>query len=132
MFEADVFVHEVQLAADAADPVAAVEKVVAAAITDGVSIDAALGTTLTGDNDTLFVSEALTVQRIQWVPGLPSIPHEHRMWAVVGVYKGEELNRIYQRSSAGLREARSELVTERSLLVSIRMRSTRSRTPVAS
>jgi predicted metal-dependent enzyme (double-stranded beta helix superfamily) len=117
VFDADVFVHEVQLAADAADPVTAAQEVVAAAIVDGVSIDAALGTTLTADNDTLFASPTLTVQRIQWVPGLPSIPHEHRMWAVVGVYTGEELNRIYERSFDGLREARSELVSERSLLV---------------
>ncbi len=116
MFGADAFVREVQLAAEAADPVAAVEEVVATAIIDGISIDAALGTTITADHDTLFVSERLTVQRIQWVPGLASIPHEHRMWAVVGVYTGEELNRIYERSSDGLREVRSERVPERSLL----------------
>jgi predicted metal-dependent enzyme (double-stranded beta helix superfamily) len=117
VFDPDVFVREVRMAANAAEPVAAVQEIVATAIIQGVSIDGALGTTVTGENDTLFVSESLTVQRIQWVPGLPSIPHEHRMWAIVGVYTGEELNRIYERSFDGLREARSELVSERSLLV---------------
>ena len=77
-----------------------------------------LGTELKGNNDTLFSSEALTVQRIIWVPGLPSVPHEHRMWAVVGVYAGEELNRIYERSPDGrLTEIRTRAVPERDVFV---------------
>jgi predicted metal-dependent enzyme (double-stranded beta helix superfamily) len=113
MFSADVFVREVQLASLAADPIAAVQEVVAEAIADGPSIDSVLGTERKTDNDSLFSSEDLTVQRIIWVPGLPSVPHEHRMWAVVGVYAGEELNRIYERSADGLTEVRSRAVQER-------------------
>jgi hypothetical protein len=78
MFSADAFVRDVQAASVAADPVAAVQEVVAAVIADGPSIDAALGTTLKAENDSLFSSEGLTVQRIIWLPGLPSVPHEHQ------------------------------------------------------
>src|SRR5258705_10092175 len=104
MFSADEFVREVQAASVAADPIAAVQEVVDAAIVDGPSIDSVLGTERKAENDSLFSSQDLTVQRIIWVPGLPSVPHEHRMWAVVGVYAGEELNRIYERSVDGLTE----------------------------
>jgi predicted metal-dependent enzyme (double-stranded beta helix superfamily) len=117
MFSADVFVREVQAASVAANPITAVQEVVATTIVDGPSIDSVFGTELKGDNDTLFSSEALTVQRIAWVPGLPNVPHEHRMWAVVGVYAGEELNRIYERSPDGLTKLRTRAVPERDVFV---------------
>jgi predicted metal-dependent enzyme (double-stranded beta helix superfamily) len=116
MFSADEFVRDVQAASIAPDPVAAVQGVVESAVADGSTIDSVLGTQLKADNDTLFSSENLTVQRIIWVPGLPSVPHEHRMWAVVGVYAGEELNRIYERSLDGLTEVRTQAVKEREVL----------------
>jgi hypothetical protein len=39
------------------------------------------------------------------------------MWAVVGVYAGEELNRIYERSLDGLTEVRTRAVREREVFV---------------
>ena len=116
MFSVDEFVRDVHTASVAPDPVAAVQEVVESVIADGSSIDSVLGTQLKADNDTLFSSDDLTVQRIIWVPGLPSVPHEHRMWAVVGVYAGEELNRIYERSLDGLTEVRTRAVQEREVL----------------
>jgi predicted metal-dependent enzyme (double-stranded beta helix superfamily) len=117
MFSANEFVREVQAASVATDPIAAVQQVVATAIADGSSIDSVLGTERKADNDSLFSSEDLTVQRIIWVPGLPSVPHEHRMWAVVGVYAGEELNRIYERSPGGLKEVGNRAIAEREVFV---------------
>jgi len=73
-----------------------VQEVVAVEIVDGAAIDSVLGTELKPEHETLFSSEDLTIQRIIWLPGLGSSLHEHRMWAVVGVYAGEELNRIYE------------------------------------
>ena len=118
MFSVDDLVAAVQAASGADDPVASVQEIVASTIADGPAIDAVLGTELKGDNDTLFSSEALTVQRIIWIPGLASVPHEHRMWAVVGVYAGEELNRMYERSpDGGLTELRTRAVPEHDVFV---------------
>lgn len=103
-FDVDAFVTACRHAADASDPTAAVSEVVAAAIADGPSIDAALGTSVYGARDNLFVSPDLTVQRIGWPAGSQSNPHDHRMWAVVGVYEGTEVNRLFQRTSHGLVE----------------------------
>jgi hypothetical protein len=103
-FDVEAFVAQCQHAASQPDPSTAVRAVVAAAITDGPSIDAALGGNGYGLRETWFVSPALTVQRIGWPPGIRTGPHEHRMWAVVGVYVGTELNRLFHRTSDGLIE----------------------------
>jgi len=104
VFDSDAFVGDCRRAASEAEPVAALAEVVAAAIRNGGAIDAALGTELKGEPDTLFSSPELTVQRIVWPGGAASPPHDHRMWAVVGVYAGEEVNRLYQHAPWGLEE----------------------------
>jgi predicted metal-dependent enzyme (double-stranded beta helix superfamily) len=103
-FEVASFVAACQQAATDGDPSGAVREVVAEAIADGRSIDAALGNDVRGSLDTLFASPELTVQRIVWPAGIRSNPHDHRMWAVVGVYAGVEVNRLFERSPHGLQE----------------------------
>jgi len=118
-FDAEAFVANCRAAAREADPVAAVQEIVAAAIVEPSSIDAALGTEFipgTGEPP-LFSSEDLTVQRILWPPGISVFPHEHRVWAVVGVYAGEELNRIFERSGDALNAVRSCALAPKEVLV---------------
>jgi predicted metal-dependent enzyme (double-stranded beta helix superfamily) len=103
-FEVEAFVTACQHAATEVDPAGAVRDVVEAAIAEGPSIDAIFGTEVIGAFDTLFASPDLTVQRIGWPAGSRSSPHEHRMWAVVGVYAGTETNRLFERSRQGLIE----------------------------
>ena len=117
MFNPEELVTHCQAAAAEVNPVAAVQEVVASAIADGASIDAALGTEFKGEADTLFSSVDLTVQRIQWPPGIHSSMHDHRMWAVVGVYVGQELNRIYRRSPDGIEERGHRALGEGDVLV---------------
>jgi predicted metal-dependent enzyme (double-stranded beta helix superfamily) len=117
VFDASAFVSDVQSAAASADPVAAVHEVVASAIRDGSSIDATLGTEFKREPDTLFSSETLTVQRILWPGGVWTSPHDHRVWAVIGVYTGEEMNRLYKNTSDGLQELQTCAVAQRDVLV---------------
>jgi predicted metal-dependent enzyme (double-stranded beta helix superfamily) len=117
VFDAETFVSDCQAAVVEVDPVTAVRDVVAAAIADGSSIDAALGTEFKRAPDILFSSVDLTVQRIRWPPGFVSSPHDHRMWAVIGVYAGEELNRLYDRSPNGLTECGRHAVAQRDVFV---------------
>jgi predicted metal-dependent enzyme (double-stranded beta helix superfamily) len=39
---------------------------------------------------------------VVWSPGMAIYPHEHRMWAVIGLYGGREDNTFYRRSARGL------------------------------
>jgi len=96
MFDAERFVSECQRALTSSDPVNAVRRIVGTAIGDSASI---------GDGyEVLLSSQDLTVLRIPWPPGLFTSAHEHRMWAVIGVYRGAELNHFHERTPNGLKE----------------------------
>jgi predicted metal-dependent enzyme (double-stranded beta helix superfamily) len=51
---------------------------------------------------TLHRSENLTILNVLWGPGMTLYPHDHRMWAVIGIYSGREDNSFYRRSENGL------------------------------
>src|SRR5215469_10706453 len=53
----------------------------------------------------LFRSCELTILNATLRPGFVSIPHDHGMWAVIGIYDGEEANTFYRRAGDGLEEA---------------------------
>jgi predicted metal-dependent enzyme (double-stranded beta helix superfamily) len=50
----------------------------------------------------LHVSPELTILKLIWAPGMRLPPHDHLMWAVIGIYGGDEHNRFYRRGSSGL------------------------------
>jgi predicted metal-dependent enzyme (double-stranded beta helix superfamily) len=61
-------------------------------------------------DEPLFRSNELTVLNVTLRPGVLSIPHDHRMWAVIGIYEGEEENTFYRRSAGGLEESNRRTV----------------------
>ncbi|MFO1015101.1 MAG: hypothetical protein U1E50_15210 [Caulobacteraceae bacterium] len=54
------------------------------------------------DAPPLFRSSDLTVLNVTLRPGVLSIPHDHGMWAVIGIYEGQENNTFFRRSGAAL------------------------------
>ena len=117
MFDPDSFVNECRAAVAGSDPVGEVRKVVESAVHDARSIDEALGAEFRPRPDTLFSSPTLTVQRISWSPGALSSRHEHRMWAVIGVYTGQELNHFYERRTNDLVEVGTRVVAPGDVVV---------------
>jgi predicted metal-dependent enzyme (double-stranded beta helix superfamily) len=99
-FDPEAFVAACQAAASEDDPVGAVVALVERTVADAASVEAAFSDR--AFRTTLFASDALTVQRIVWPPGLVGSAHEHRMWAVVGVYAGTERNAFYRRDTGRL------------------------------
>jgi predicted metal-dependent enzyme (double-stranded beta helix superfamily) len=99
-FDADAFVAACQAAAGEGDAVIAVTAVVERAVADSAALEAAFSRR--AFRTSLYASETLTVERILWPPGLVGGAHEHRMWAVVGVYAGTERNAFYRRAGAQL------------------------------
>ena len=53
----------------------------------------------------LFRSDDLFIFNATLPPHLVSPPHDHRMWAVIGIYEGQENNSFYKRSPTRLEEA---------------------------
>ncbi|HLK23212.1 MAG TPA: hypothetical protein VKT30_00995 [Caulobacteraceae bacterium] len=53
----------------------------------------------------IFRSSEMTVLNVTLRPHACSIAHNHRMWAVIGIYKGEEANTFYRRGEKRLEAA---------------------------
>ena len=52
----------------------------------------------------LHQADDLTIVHVVWAPGMRIYPHDHRMWAVIGIYDGQEDNSFYRRAEADRRQ----------------------------
>ena len=86
-------------------PALAVRDVLDELVADQNALEQALGPVELGGITTLHNAADLTILRVAWTPGMALNPHEHRMWAVIGMYGGQEDNAFYRRSSGGLEPA---------------------------
>jgi predicted metal-dependent enzyme (double-stranded beta helix superfamily) len=83
-------------------PVLAVRDVLNELVGDRVRLERALGPVQSGGITTLHNSSDLTVLHVAWTPGMGLYPHEHRMWAVIGMYGGQEDNAFFRRVPDGI------------------------------
>ena len=63
-------------------------------------VEAALGAQPRPGSPTLHSSPELTILHVVWPPGMALFPHDHRMWAAIGVYGGQEDNAFFRRGDA--------------------------------
>jgi predicted metal-dependent enzyme (double-stranded beta helix superfamily) len=80
----------------------AVREVVARAIAEPAGVVAALGEPKRAEVQKLFHSQELTILNVIWAPHMTVMPHDHRMWAVIGVYGGREDNIFWRRTPGGM------------------------------
>jgi len=102
MFDIDAFVADCREALRESNPEAAVREVVERAVARPTDVERALGAPAWGGFSPLHRSPELTILNVIWTPGLAIYPHDHRMWAVIGLYGGREDNTFYRRSREGL------------------------------
>jgi predicted metal-dependent enzyme (double-stranded beta helix superfamily) len=86
-------------------PPLAVRDVLAELVSDSSGLEQALGPVDRGGITTLHNAADLTVLHVAWTPGLTLYPHEHSMWAVIGMYGGQEDNEFFRRAPGGLERA---------------------------
>jgi predicted metal-dependent enzyme (double-stranded beta helix superfamily) len=102
-------------------PVLAVRDVLDELVADPMALDRALDQALgpveAGGISTLHNAPDLTILRVAWTPGMALNPHEHRMWAVIGMYGGQEDNAFYRRAAHGLEPAGGRAVPAGDVLV---------------
>jgi predicted metal-dependent enzyme (double-stranded beta helix superfamily) len=58
-----------------------------------------------GGLDIIHCTDELTVLNAVWAPKMNLLPHDHRMWAVIGIYGGTEDNSFYRRAEDGIEQA---------------------------
>jgi predicted metal-dependent enzyme (double-stranded beta helix superfamily) len=66
-------------------------------VADPASILKALGEPRCAGLHKLYQSRELTILNVVWAPMMTIMPHNHSMWAVVGVYTGREDNIFWRR-----------------------------------
>ena len=66
---------------------------------------------------TLHSSPDLTILHVVWPPGMSLFPHDHRMWAAIGVYTGQEDNAFYRRAPGGLLDSGGRQVCDGEVLL---------------
>jgi len=94
MFDKDRFIEDCVAAVGAGQQ--AVREVVNAAVSDSSGVIAELGEPKYARITPLYRSSALTVLNFAWAPCMSLMPHNHQMFAVIGIYSGREDN-VYRR-----------------------------------
>jgi predicted metal-dependent enzyme (double-stranded beta helix superfamily) len=115
-FDVDELVSECRTALGADTPQLAVRDVLDRVLASSSSVADALGRDA-GGLESLHTSDDLTVLNVVWTPGMRLFPHDHRMWAVIGIYGGVEDNEFFRRAPAGLTPSGGRRAEERDVLV---------------
>jgi len=103
MFDVQRFIRECEaaIATDAGRD--AVREVLMAAISNPSGIVSALGEPRRAGDQVLHRSPRLTILHIVWPPSFTQAPHNHLLWAEIGVYSGREDNVFWRRCKPGAR-----------------------------
>ena len=109
VFDLDRFIADCREAVSADRSHKLAREVVARAVSGPQAVMRALGEPKRAMLQKLYQSPELTVLNVVWAPNWTLMPHDHRMWAVIGMYTGREDNIFWRRvpgGSKGLIEAR--------------------------
>lgn len=101
MFDLDLFIADCVAAHCESDSILAVKEVLDRALSVPDQIAEALPATL-AEFAPLYTSPELTIMKFVWGPSMSIPPHDHLMWAINGIYGGEEDNVFYRRTADGI------------------------------
>jgi predicted metal-dependent enzyme (double-stranded beta helix superfamily) len=110
MFDVDTLVASCHLALTESEPRRAVREILAETLWRASEVAGVLGRS-EGGLEVLFNSPELTVLNVVWAPRMSLYAHDHRMWAVIGIYDGAEDNTLFRRGRSrivrsGIKELR--------------------------
>jgi predicted metal-dependent enzyme (double-stranded beta helix superfamily) len=97
MFDLDVFKDECSAAAARGAGQQAIREIVTRAVEMPDAVLKSLGEPRRAEVKTLHRSEDLTILNVIWGPRMTVMPHNHNMWAIIGIYTGREDNILWRR-----------------------------------
>jgi predicted metal-dependent enzyme (double-stranded beta helix superfamily) len=97
------FVADCIAANEESDAQAAVNEVLSSAVSEPAAVLAALGAPERAGLEVLLRSRTLTIFAATWTPRMNLMPHNHRMWANIGIYTGREDNIYWKRTPDGIK-----------------------------
>jgi predicted metal-dependent enzyme (double-stranded beta helix superfamily) len=96
-FDRDQFIADCIAAAAETTPEPAIGELVAAAVSEPGALLRELGEPAEAGVQRIHVSDTLTIINVIWGPRMTLMPHNHEMWATIGVYAGREDNIFWRR-----------------------------------
>ena len=100
MFDVDRFLADCRRAGAAAGPRGVLE-IVSRAVSTPAEVIEGVGEPRRAGVNVLLRSDELTVLNLVWGPRMCQLPHNHGMWAVIGIYTGREDNIFWRRLEGG-------------------------------
>jgi predicted metal-dependent enzyme (double-stranded beta helix superfamily) len=97
MFDLDRFKVDCSAAVGETAAVQAVREIVARAVADPGAVQKVIGEPRRAEVQILHRSADLTILNVVWGPRMTVMPHNHEMWAVIGIYSGREDNILWRR-----------------------------------
>ena len=97
MFELDSFIGDCRAALQQDPNQNFIREITARAVSNPSAVLKALGEPTRAGIHTLFRSDSLTILNVIWGPHMTLFPHNHQMWAVIGIYTGREDNIFWRR-----------------------------------
>lgn len=96
------FIEDCRTALGEENTKATVNELVARMVSKPSQIVEAIGEPSLAGIQSLYHTKDLTILSIAWAPGMTLYPHNHNMWAVIGIYGGREDNTFYRSGPEGL------------------------------
>src|SRR6266566_3574437 len=97
MFDLDAFIADCRAARIADRSSKTICELVKRAVSDPAAILKTVGESDSANIKELYRSPDLSILNVVWTPRMMIMPHNHRMWAVIGVYAGREDNIFWRR-----------------------------------
>ena len=97
VFDLDRFVADCREARAADASHKAMREVIARAVSDPAGVLKAVGEPKRAEIKKLYHAPDLTIINVVWGPKMTVMPHNHGIWAVIGVYTGREDNIFWRR-----------------------------------
>jgi predicted metal-dependent enzyme (double-stranded beta helix superfamily) len=116
VFDLDQFIADCRAAVAEDSSHKAVREIVARAVAEPGSVLKSVGEPRLAGIERIYHGPDLTILNVVWAPMMTIMPHEHRMWAVIGVYTGAEDNTFWRRTGEP-GQSRVEAAGARSLRV---------------
>jgi predicted metal-dependent enzyme (double-stranded beta helix superfamily) len=117
MLDVEQFVAECRASLEESEPRLAVSDLLERTVASSPGVEEALPATR-AELTTLHHAPDLTVLKVVWAPGMSIWPHDHRMWAAIGIYAGKEDNTFFRRVDGRLEPRRTrELSTTQVVLL---------------
>ncbi|MBV1790608.1 hypothetical protein KQ940_21310 [Marinobacterium sp. D7] len=113
MIDLDQFVADCVAANQESEAQAAVNEVLARLVSTPGAVLAALGDPKSAGLNVLHSSPTLTIFAATWTPQMNLMPHNHLMWANIGIYTGREDNIYWKQTSDGIRAFGADALFEK-------------------